>query len=398
MLRLCLLLASACALRGPWKASTRALTSLREAEPKESNFEDDAVDCVSEGGTMKIGTAKPRIEMEQVMQSTLEDSKRSKQSNFEDEDVTCVSEGGTWRVDRDMMDMLEREYKMPTTSRKSLQEAFQKILEAVNLEATPLNIVALSDTIDTVGGYENSALLRSALNSIRYNKLVTLLKNDRDTYIETASFLSTRISRQNLPNLQDVQVTTSAAQLVPVNDLLPDCSLPNITFYESPLDRFLLGVFRGLVQKEIGWKSETAGIRGLLEEGRHYMLSDQGTDDHQHAFVKRVLAGLMTPVLPPFYRIFMAGIVPSTANGDPQWLEDAFQSVAKVLPQDLQRKISPGTQLGPWFYAPYLTSFVTPVFLSFLVGPSRTNRRVDGALGGIVVEVRFRTLLPLKQR
>ena len=323
------------------------------------------------------------------MQSTLEDSKLNKQSNFEDEDVTCVSEGGSWKVDRDMMDMLEREYRMPTTTRKSFQEAFQKVLEAINLEATPLNIVALCDTIDTVGEYENSALLRSALNSIRYNKLVTLLKRDRDTYIETASFLSTRISRQNLPNLQEVLLTKTTAPIVPVNDLIPDCALPNATFYESPLDKFLLSVFRGLVQKEIGWKSDLGGIRGLLEEGRHYMLSDEGTDENQHAFVKRVLAGLMTPVLPPFYRIFMAGIVPSAANGDPEWLEDAFQSVAKVLPQDIQRKLSPGKQLGPWFYAPYLTSFVTPLFLSFLVGPSRTNRRVDGALGGIVVEVRL---------
>ena len=389
LLSLGLFLSSASALRGSssWGISARA-RPLRESETKESNFADEAVDCVSEGGSMKIGTAKPKSEMEEVLKSTLAESGQRKLSNFEDDDVTCVSEGGTWRVDRDMLDMLEREYRMPTTSRKPFKEAVQVILEAMKLEATPLNIVSLCDTIDTVGEYENSAFLRSALNSIRYDKFVTLLKRDRETYLETASFLSSRISRQHLPNLQDVSLTQNAAPIIPVDDLLPDCALPNTTFYESPLDKFLLKVFRGLVQKEIGWRSDKEGIRGLLEEGRHYMLSESGTDENQHAFVKRVLAGLMTPVLPPFYRIFMAGIVPSTANGDPQWLEEAFQSVFKVLPQDIRGRVSPGKQLGPWFYAPYLTSFVTPLFLSFLVGPSRMNRRVDGAVGGIVVEVR----------
>jgi hypothetical protein len=45
-----------------------------------------------------------------------------------------------------------------------------------------------------------------------------------------------------------------------------------------------------------------------------------------------------------------------------------------------------GTQLGPWFYAPALTSYVTPLFLSFLVGPSSPNLRKDGRSGGMVVE------------
>ena len=45
-----------------------------------------------------------------------------------------------------------------------------------------------------------------------------------------------------------------------------------------------------------------------------------------------------------------------------------------------------GKQIGPWFYAPFLTSFVTPTFFGFLVGPSRVNRRKDGQLGGLVVE------------
>ena len=34
------------------------------------------------------------------------------------------------------------------------------------------------------------------------------------------------------------------------------------------------------------------------------------------------------------------------------------------------------------FYAPFLTSFITPTFFGFLVGPSYPNRRKDGQLGG----------------
>ena len=81
--------------------------------------------------------------------------------------------------------------------------------------------------------------------------------------------------------------------------------------------------------------------------------------------VRDTLGGLMTPVLPPFYRIFMSGIVPK----------------ADWVPEDLR-----GKQIGPWFYAPFLTSFVTPTFFAFLVGPSYPNRRKDGQPGGLVVE------------
>jgi hypothetical protein len=91
----------------------------------------------------------------------------------------------------------------------------------------------------------------------------------------------------------------------------------------------------------------------------------------------------MTPVLPPFYRIFMAGLVPSAERGDPEWLVSAFASLNRALPGDL---LPAGKQLGPWFYAPTLTSLVTPPFLSFLVGPSRANFRRDGQPGGLVVD------------
>ena len=54
---------------------------------------------------------------------------------------------------------------------------------------------------------------------------------------------------------------------------------------------------------------------------------------------------------------------------------------AEWFPEDLR-----GKQIGPWFYAPFLTSFVTPTFFAFLVGPSYPNRRKDGQPGGLVVE------------
>eukprot|EP00607_Mallomonas_marina_P010761 CAMPEP_0182422126 /NCGR_PEP_ID=MMETSP1167-20130531/7723_1 /TAXON_ID=2988 /ORGANISM="Mallomonas Sp, Strain CCMP3275" /LENGTH=276 /DNA_ID=CAMNT_0024599905 /DNA_START=536 /DNA_END=1366 /DNA_ORIENTATION=- len=181
------------------------------------------------------------------------------------------------------------------------------------------------------------------------------------------------------------QVTRDIGSIEMVG-VIADCALPNATFSESPLDFVLLAIFRGLVQREIGWTSPTKGIRGLLEEGRHYMLSSEGTAENQHEFVKRTLAGLMTPVLPPFYRMFMSGLVPSRARGDPTWLVSVFDWVRERLPEPLQSKVSPGIQLGPWFYAPLLTSAVTPVFLAFLVGPSRMNRRKDGQPGGLLVE------------
>jgi beta-carotene isomerase len=139
--------------------------------------------------------------------------------------------------------------------------------------------------------------------------------------------------------------------------------LEDMEYNDSILDKLLLNVFRKLVvQNTGGITSDKPGIEGLLEQGRAYLLQPGQTDENQHKMVRDTLAGLMTPVLPPFYRIFMSGIVPK-------------------LGTDLD-----GKQFGPWFYAPFLTSFVTPTFFGFLVGPSYPNRRKDGHLGGLVVE------------
>lgn len=157
-----------------------------------------------------------------------------------------------------------------------------------------------------------------------------MLKKDRNEYLETVRFLGPRIPRNDLPNLQDVPyfdyqpLTAPYSIPIPVKEdddndvimnsdeiLIKDCSLPNTTFSESPLDILLLGIFRNLVQKEVLYKSELPGIKGLLEEGKFYYISELGAiTENQHAFVRRTLGALLTPFLPPFYRIFMAGIIP----------------------------------------------------------------------------------------
>ena len=106
----------------------------------------------------------------------------------------------------------------------------------------------------------------------------------------------------------------------------------------------------------------------------------------------RTLRTLMTPALPPFYRIFMGGVVPShdpadaRVGADPKWLADAFAAVREKLPEPLAKHLAPGNQLGPWFYAPALTAVVSPYAFGFLVGPATLNRRSDGQIGGLVVE------------
>ena len=66
----------------------------------------------------------------------------------------------------------------------------------------------------------------------------------------------------------------------------------------------------------------------------------------------------------------------SVERGDPQWLADGTLSLLNSIKNIsffgdikwVQDNLVPGTQLGPLFYAPLLTSIVTPPFLNFLVG------------------------------
>eukprot|EP01041_Mallomonas_annulata_P004155 gene4155-8258_t len=264
---------------------------------------------------------------------------------------------------------------------------FKLALELLSLDSSTVSIVAICDRIDAAAPSSRQHLL---LNERRKMLLADMLRRDRKEYINTVTFLGNRIPRCDLPNVQEIPYpdypTLSPTTSTENSEMIQDCALPKKSFSDSPLDKVLLAIFRNLVQKEIRWKSDIPGILGLLEEGRHYMLSPEGSHVNQHQFVKATLAGLMTPFLPPFYRIFMSGIVPSEKRNDPKWLVDGTTWLVGKLPESLQSKVAPGTQLGPWFYAPALTSFVTPPFLNFLVGPSRMNRRKNGQIGGMVVE------------
>ena len=184
------------------------------------------------------------------------------------------------------------------------------------------DIVKICDTIDETTPDLNLFVSREldlrtrALKIQRYEWLAKLLKSDYDAYVATASFLSpSRIPRMELPNLQDVPIDKDAVPKSGFSEdgvqLVADCDLEDMKYTESPLDKLLLSIFRKLVVKNTGGvSSEKEGIEGLLEQGRTFMLQPGQTPEVQHKMVSDTLGGLMTPVLPPFYRIFMSGIVP----------------------------------------------------------------------------------------
>ncbi len=127
--------------------------------------------------------------------------------------------------------------------------------------------------------------------------------------------------------MQDVPYIDIMPSMENDQELVDDCTLEDKRFNDSLLDKLLLKIFRDLVEKNTnGVTSTKDGIDGLLEQGRTYMLQPNQTAEAQHKMVSDTLGGLMTPVLPPFYRIFMSGIVPK-------------------LGTDFD-----GKQIGPWFY------------------------------------------------
>jgi hypothetical protein len=218
---------------------------------------------------------------------------------------------------------------------------------------TPEDIVKVCDAIDEEEArVKNKSEVQLLMDSIelkkksmelgRYHLLVKLMKKDYDAYVATAGFLSpSRIPRLDLPNIQDVpfnDIMPSKQQDGDVNALVDDCTLENKIFDESPLDKLLLNIFRDLVKQNTGGiSSPKQGINGLLDQGRSFMLQEGQTAEAQHKMVRDTLGGLMTPFLPPFYRIFMSGIVPKLGT---DW---------------------DGKQLGPWFYVSFELLFLNIV-------------------------------------
>ena len=284
----------------------------------------------------------------------------------------------------------------------------------LQLPTSPLAVAQLTDAIDYPAGasaHEAGLGLGAAaqtLRTLRRSQLLTdLLKQDRAAYVETVSFLN--IPRRELPNRQDIPLRACDPAPRPLakesqridalvdgldaEGLVPDCVLDEKPMGENALESVLLDVTRGIYATETGIaQTPERGIRGLVDEMRRYMLSPQGAaPSAQQEVLIRTLRTLMTPVLPPFYRIFMGGIVPShePADGrvgaDPKWLADGFQWLRSRLPFG-KEYLEPGRQLGPWFYAPTLTAIVAPYAFGFLVGPATLNLRSDGRWGGLVVE------------
>mgnify|MGYP003686758303 FL=1 len=165
----------------------------------------------------------------------------------------------------------------------------------------------------------------SRWTALRRSALARVLALDRQAYLAMVGELAGRLPRSELPNRQGVPLSpgASAQAIVRADGAIDDCTLANVTYAESPLDVLLLRVFRACVRDEIGYASDQPAMAGLAEEGRTYML--RASEAEQQQMVVNVLRRLFTPVGPPFYRIFMSGI----------WGE---------------------RRLGPWFWAPALTS------------------------------------------
>jgi len=175
-------------------------------------------------------------------------------------DNSVISKADAFKLDSNIM-----QPKLEIENEK-LSNLFIFAFEVFSLKASATEITKLCDKIDAVSkGSSSYKILKLA----RSNLLSRLLSKNREDYINTVTFLSNRIPRSELPNVQDVPYPNfQSINENALDGFVPDCSLTNVTYSESILDNFLLKVFRGLVQREIGWKSDVAGINGLLEEGK----------------------------------------------------------------------------------------------------------------------------------
>jgi hypothetical protein len=220
------------------------------------------------------------------------------------------------------------------TIRLIAQNLFLPVSEK-NLEKVSQELAQESRQNNLINAYFLKINQRSILSQ--------LLRNDRTNYLNVVSTYGALISRTNLPNRQDVPILkVPNPRIMDSEGIIHDCALPNITYSESLLDKVLLSIFRQFVREEISFKSSTKGIKGLLEEGRHFMLSEEGTPENQHAFVRTVLERLLTPFMPPLYRLFMAGIIPSRERKDPHWLVNAAEWLYENSPEPIKKYVTPG--------------------------------------------------------
>lgn len=157
------------------------------------------------------------------------------------------------------------------------------------IPTTASGVVRLCDRIEQS---EHMYRMNGILRHKRRKALQAILLRNRDEYITVVSFLGSRIPREELPNAQGIQwpkpkqnllsdvqpsehaefsslVRPASTDVVNNNigdsgpafqhSLVGDCELPDLQYRDSVLDRFLLARFRGLVQKEIGFASQTKG-------------------------------------------------------------------------------------------------------------------------------------------
>ena len=223
------------------------------------------------------------------------------------------------------------------------------------LQASPLSVAELTESIDQAGTDASPSALETIADFLKRQRrsqlLVDLLKSDRAAYIETATFLP--IPRRELPNRQDIPLRACdtaprRADALPetvliggltADGLVPDSPLADKAMGENGLEAAILELTRDIYSKETGVsRSDEKGIRGLIDEMRRFMLSSRGASPAaQQEVLIRTLRVLMTPVLPPFYRIFMGGKVPTfdprdeRIGADPQWLADGFSWVGSSV-------------------------------------------------------------------
>jgi hypothetical protein len=104
-------------------------------------------------------------------------------SNFEDEDVMCSSEGGKFSVPIALATLEESDVVMGNSNTvESGDDVLALITELFQMPETPLSMIHLCDRIDIS---KTNSRERFFLSFKRKTVLTSMLKNDRNKYLET---------------------------------------------------------------------------------------------------------------------------------------------------------------------------------------------------------------------